>query len=171
MTDPVWPCEKKLRQFVFVALSLQSREEGSKPHLEPSRIWWLEMSEGGHEIVAAGPLTGPATSPVSNRSFVERTPNVTVGPSGRLKLAFLRRAKGETSWRLCLAALSLEKASGKPVISPMCETIWDAAHNLLASPPTFSIDGQTVFASAEDGQIKRYSLPQTAARTDRLRTN
>jgi hypothetical protein len=83
----------------------------------------------------------------------------------------LRRAKEETSWRLCLATLSLDNASGKPVISPMPEPIWDAADNLVASPPTFSTDGQTVFASAEDGQIKRYSLPQSAARTEPLQTN
>jgi hypothetical protein len=157
MTDPVWPCEKELQRFIFVSLSLQSTGE-SKRRLEPSRIWWLEMSDGGYEVVSAGPLTGQ--HPETRRSDVERMPNVTVGPSGRPTLAYLRRAKGDTSWRLCVAALSLEKSTGKPVIAPGPETIRDVADELVPSPPTFSTDGQAVFAFAEGGRIKRYSLPR-----------
>ena len=159
MTDPVWSSEKELRRFVFVALSLQTRSD-TKRRLEASRIWWLEMSEGGYEILSAGPLTGPATNPAMSRSLIERLPNVTAGPSGRLTLAFLTRAQGAASWRLSLAALSLDKSTGKPMISPTRETIRDAADDLVLAPPTFSTDGQTVFASAGGGHIKRYSLPR-----------
>jgi hypothetical protein len=159
MTDPVWPCEKELQRFIFVALSLQTTGE-AKRRLEPSRIWWLEMSDGGYGIVSAGPLTGLATNPATNRSVVERMPNVTVGPAGRPTLAFLTRDQGSTSWRLSLAALSLDKSTGKPVIAPGRETIRAEADELIPSPPTFSTDGQSVFAFAEGGRIKRYSLPR-----------
>ena len=42
---------------------------------------------------------------------------MTAGPSGRVTFAYLTRAQTETSWRLCLAALALEKGTGKPVIA------------------------------------------------------
>jgi hypothetical protein len=159
MTDPVWPCEKELRRFVFVALSLKS-PGASNRRLEPSRIWWLEMSEGGYEVVSAGPLTEPATNQAAGRLVVERMPNVTVGPSGRPTLAFLTRDQVATSWRLCVAALSLEKSTGKPVLAPGRETIRYPADDLLPSPPAFSTDGQAVFAFAEGGHIRRYSVPR-----------
>jgi hypothetical protein len=115
------------------------------------------MSEGGYEILSAGPLTGQNAAATS-RSVVDRMPNVTLGPSGRPTLAFLTRAQGDTSWRLRVAALSLEKSTGKPVIAPGPETIRDMADDLVPSPPTFSTDGQVVFAFAEGGHLKRYSL-------------
>jgi hypothetical protein len=159
MADPVWPVEKDLRRFVFVSLALQSRHD-NKRRLEPSRIWWLEMSEGGQKIVSAGPLTEPAPYPATGRSVIEQMPNVSVGPSGRLTLAYLKRAQRKTGWRLCLAELALDKATGKPKIAARPETVGDAVDDLVLSPPMFSTDGQAVFASAEGGQIKRYSLLQ-----------
>jgi hypothetical protein len=156
MTDPVWPCEKELQRFIFVALSLQQTTAENKRRQEPSRIWWLEMSDGGYEIVAAGPLTGP--SPATNRSVVERMPNVTVGPSGRATIAFLTRAKEDTSWRLCAASLSLDDSTGKPVIAPGRERIRNVAVDLVPSTPAFSTDGQAVFAFAEGGHLRRFSL-------------
>ena len=75
------------------------------------------MSEGGDEILSAGKLSGRATGSDHGRSVIEGMPNVTVGPAGRLTLAYLTRAGRETSWRLCLAELSLEKGTDKPVIS------------------------------------------------------
>jgi hypothetical protein len=157
MTDPVWPSEKELRRFVFVALSLRSGDD-TKRRLESSRIWWLEMSEGGHKILSAGPLTAPAENPATSRSVVERMPNVTVGPSGHPTLAFLTRAQGDPSWQLCVAELSLDKLTGKPVIAPGRESFRGVVDDLVPSPPTFSADGQAVFAFAKGGHLKKYSL-------------
>ena len=169
MTDPVWPSEKELQRFIFVSLSLQLGRD-RKRRLEPGRIWWLEMSEGGYEIVSAGPLTEPGENPATSRSVVERMPNVSVGPSGRFRLAFLKRPQGETSWRLGLGELALAKSTGKPVITPIPETVPSAPDQLLLSPPLFSTDGQAVFASVEGGQIKRYSLAQFTGRGDGVGT-
>jgi hypothetical protein len=157
LSDPVWPCEKQLRRFVFASLSRQTLIEG-KMRNESSQIWWLEMSEGGDEILSAGRLTPPGSGSGLSRSIVERMPSVAVGPAGRLTLAYLTRARGESSWRLCLAALSLEERTGTPVIADVPAPKDDATNGLLPMPPTFSADGLAVFASAQDGRIKKYSL-------------
>jgi hypothetical protein len=46
------------------------------------------------------------------------------------------------------------------MLAPGQEKITDAADDLLAAPPTFSTDGQAVFAFAEGGRIRRYPLPR-----------
>jgi hypothetical protein len=158
IADPVWPSDQPLRGFVFVSLTLQS-DVGGKLRNEPSQIWWLEMSEGGDEILSAGRLTVPAPGfSAQGRPVVERLPSVSVvDPSGGLTLAYLTRVRGEPSWRLCVTALSLEKSTGKPVIAAVAAPAAELTNGLLPVQPTFSADGQSVFASAEDGQIKTYS--------------
>ena len=156
ISDPVWPFEKELRRFVFVSLSVQSRVK-RKLHYEPSQIWWLELSEGGYEIVSAGQLTeGGETRARADRPGFMRMPNVTVGPSGRLTLAYLTRSCGETSWKLCSAAISLSP-TGKPTIARAAEPTTLVANDLLPVPPSFSTDGQAIFASAEGGRSR--SMP------------
>ncbi len=158
ITDPIWPCERQLRKFVLASLSMQTLFDG-KPRNGTSQIWWLEMSERGDEILSAGRLTGSARASDDHDALVERTPSVAVGPSGRLTLAYLTRARGETSWQLRLAALSIPRETGKPVIAAVpSRTDDDVPNGLLAMAPTFSTDGQSVFASAQDGGIKKYSL-------------
>jgi len=164
ISDPVWPCEKQLRKFLFVSLSVQTHRDG-KLRFEPPGIWWLEMSELGYEILAAGRLTEPAISSDASRTVNEGMPNVTSGPSGQVTFAYLTRTQTETSWRLCLTALSLEKGTGKPVIARTPAPIEVVADGLLPIPPTFSTDGQAVFAPTEDGQIKKYSLAKFAGAT------
>ena len=159
ISDPVWPFEKELRRFVFVSLSVQSRVK-QKLHYEPSQIWWLELSEGGYEIVSAGQLTeGGQTQARAGRPGFMRMPNVTVGPSGRLTLAYLTRSCGETSWKLCSAAISLSP-TGEPTIARAPEPTALVAIDLLPVPPSFSTDGRAIFASAEGGRIKKYALPR-----------
>ena len=88
MTDPVWPCEKELQTVHLRRVEPAIRAERQAAAIEPSRIWWLEMSDGGYEIVSAGPLTGGRDAAANGRSVVERMPNVTVGPSaGRRSLS------------------------------------------------------------------------------------
>jgi hypothetical protein len=157
ISDPVWPGDPQLRRFVFAALSRQTFIEG-KLRNESPQIWWLEMSEGGDEIRSAGRLTAPGSGSAESRSLIERMPSVSVGPPGRLTLAYLTRGRQETSWRLCLAALSFKKESGKPVVVEVSAPKQEVTDGLLPMPPTFSADGQSVFASAQDGRIKKYSL-------------
>ncbi len=94
IADPVWPSDKPLRSFVFVSLSIQTRLQG-KPRNDPAQIWWLKMSEDGDEILSAGRLTLPAAAGSAQRQpMTERTPSVSVGPAGRLALAYLARRAG-----------------------------------------------------------------------------
>ena len=126
------------------------------------------MSELGYEILAAGRLTEPAIGSDASRTVNEGMPNVTSGPSGQVTFAYLTRAQTKTSWRLCLTALSLEKGTGKPVIERTPAPIEVVADGLLPIPPTFSTDGQAVFAPTEDGQIEKYSsLPSSPERPGR----
>jgi hypothetical protein len=158
IADPVWPAGKPLRSFVFVSLSLQTRLQG-KPRNDPAQIWWLEMSEGGDEILSAGRLTLPAAAgSAPRRPMMERMPSVAVGPTGQLALAYLARAQGDPSWRLCIAALSLDQQTGKPKLAGVPAQTGEVTDGLLPLPPTFSTDGQSVFASAGDGHIKKYSV-------------
>jgi hypothetical protein len=157
ISDPVWPCEMQLRKFVFASLSRQTLIEGQTRN-DSSQIWWLEMSEDGDQILSAGRLTAPGSGSALSRSTVERMPSVAVSPSGRLTLAYLTRARRETSWRLCLAAFSLEEGTGRPVIASAAAPDEGGRNGLLPMPPTFSADGLAVFASARDGRIKKFSL-------------
>ena len=91
-------------------------------------------------------------------------PSVTGGPSGGFTLAYLSRAPRGTSWRLCLAALSLDGRTGKPVTVRLAAPTEELSNGLRSTPPTFSSDGAAVFASTEDGRIKRYSLARLASR-------
>ncbi len=155
ISDPVWPCDKQLKKFMFVSLSVQARVDGTRRY-EPPAIWWLEMSERGDEILSAGPLT------VADQS-IERMPSVAAGPAGRITLAYLTRPHGETSWRLRLAVLSLDGLTRKPVIAASPAPSEELADRLLPIPPTFSSDGQSVFASTEDGRITKHSLASFTA--------
>ena len=163
IADPVWPAEEPLRPFVFVSLTLQTSFEG-KPRNEPSQIWWLEMSEFGDEILSAGRLTAPSPARAQGRPVVERLPSVSVSPSGRVTLAYLTRVRGEPSWRLRVAALSLEPTTHKPVITGVSVPTESLPAGLLPAPPTFSADGQSVFTAADDGRIKEYSLAAATTR-------
>jgi hypothetical protein len=164
IADPVWPADTALRSFVFVSLTLQTNL-GGKPRFEPAQIWWLEMSELGDEILSAGRLTAPAPgSTAQGRPVVERLPSVSVSPSGRIKLAYLTRARSESSWRLSVAALSLEQATGKPVIAGLAPPSEEVPSGLLPVQPTFSADGQSVFTAADDGRIKAHSLAAAPTR-------
>ena len=156
LCDPVWSSAKELRRFVFVSLSLQSRVDSRRVY-EPARIWWLEMNEHADEILGAGRLTGPELRRALSRSMDERMPTVSVDPGGKLTLAYLTRSQGSNAWRLSLAALALDPRTGSPLIAggPV-----EAASDLQLIAPTFSSDGQVVFASATDGGIEQYSVPR-----------
>jgi hypothetical protein len=164
MYDPVWPSEPQFRKFVLVSLSAQKLANGKRQN-EPARIWWLEMSEQGDEILSAGPLTAPPANSAPGRAAVERMPSVTAGPSGRLSLAYLTRAAGQSSWRLRLAGLSLDQSTGKPVVANEPAPAQEVTTGIIPSPPTFSADGQAVFAPTTDGRIKKYTLATLTART------
>ena len=116
------------------------------------------MSERGDEILSAGPLTG------EDDSF-ECMPSVAAGSSGGFALAYLTREQRETSWRLHIAALSLEKATHTPVIVGSPAPAQEPPDRLLPIPPTFSSDGESVFASTEDGRITKHSLASFIQRT------
>ena len=180
ITDPIWPCERQLRTFVLASLSMQTLVDG-KPRNGTSQIWWLEMSERGDEILSAGPLTGSARASDDHDALVERTPSVTVGPSGRLTLAYLTRARGETSWQLRLAALSIPRETGKPVIAAVpSRTDDDVPNGLLAMRPRSRPTGspyspgagrrhQEVFAVAVDARGTPNDASSRAATRHRFR--
>ena len=94
---------------------------------------------------------------------------MTVSPAGRLTLAYLARTAQETSWRLYLAAVSIDKLTGKPVVSGLPAPSDEVTDSLLPWPPAFSADGQTVFAATENGLIKKCSLATLSRQTMRIK--
>ena len=154
LADPVWSSAKELRRFVFVSLSLQSRESGPRV-FDPARIWWLEMNERGDEILAAGRLIEPALGSTVSRPVDERMPIVSVRRSGEITLAYLTRAHADRSFSLSVAPLALDRRTGRPVVAGRPGEL---ASDLRLIPPTFSSDGQDVLASAKEGRIKKYPV-------------
>jgi len=152
LADPVWPSEPGLRRFVFVTLSRQT-PLGKRMVYEPSALWWLEMSEHGDAILAAGPLTRPGPEISSIDGSIERFPNVAVGTGGKMSLVYLTRRPAAGSWQLRSAMLEIDGETGKPRISSMRSTSHILDEGLAPAPLMVSADGQSVYASAGDGRI------------------
>jgi len=159
LADPVWPSEPGLRRFVFVALSRQT-PLGKRMVYEPSKLWWLEMSEHADAILAAGPLTrrGPERSPIDGT--IERFPNVSVGPEGKISVVYLTREPAASMWQLRSAMLEIDGPTGKPRIQSPRSISHVLDQGLAPAPLMFSADGQSVYASAGDGRIVKHPIPR-----------
>ncbi len=113
LTEPVWSSEPKLRKFVIVALSLQAKV-GRRWVFQPSRLWWLEMSDEADTILSAGRLTDASCSKADDDIDSERYPNIAIGTGGDIHLVYLLRHDREESLRLHSARLGFDPSSGQP---------------------------------------------------------
>jgi len=159
LADPVWPSEPRLRRFVFVALSRQV-PHGKKMVYEPSKLWWLEMSEHADAILAAGPLTRPGPEGSQVDGIMERSPNVAVDPEGKISLVYLTRRPAARLCQLRSAALEIDRESGRPRINSPRSTSHLLDEGLAPAPLMVSADGRSVYAAAGDGRIVKYPIPR-----------
>ena len=158
LADPDWSSDPRLRPYVIVALR-QQQLVGGKRAYEPSRIWWLQMTEEADAIVAAGRLTGPGAVPSPDDPLFERFPRVSADQEGRLILIYLARRPGTGSWRLCRSALELDRKTGTPVLAASPVVAEVLGEGLAPSPVVPSADGRSVYATAAAGQIFKYPKP------------
>jgi len=126
---------------------------------EPSKLWWLEMSEQADAILAAGPLTRPGPDGSQIEGMIERLPNVAIDRSGKISLVYLTRQPPAPSWQLRSVTLEIDPETGYPRINSQ-----SGAHRVLdegvaPAPLMVSADGRIVYASAGDGRIVKYPIP------------
>jgi hypothetical protein len=143
---------------VFVGLSTQKRI-GNKTVYEPTKIWWLRLSEQGDSIVAARRLTEPIRAETERDQTAERCPYVAVGAGGRMSLLYLTRRFGHGSWTLDWAAFELDRQTGDPIVSTVPEGRHTLGAGLAAVPLVGAADGHSVYAVASSGQIVKHAVP------------
>jgi hypothetical protein len=159
MNDPVWSPEPRVREYVFVSLSTQTRN-GTKVLQKRNKLWWLKMNHGYDEIQAAGPLYRPVAMNPATESVEERFPAVAVDALGRLSLYYMTRGHREKAWRLCSARLELDPRTGGPHGIPSETAAGAIADGLAAEPPLISADGKRVFAMATTGELRTIKLAE-----------
>ncbi len=157
LTDPVWSPEPRLKRFVIVALSLQTKL-GSDSFLQPSKLWWLEMSNEADTIVSAGPLTGPACDEADGDESYERSPNFAIGTGGEIHLVYLKRRGHEQSLRLHSVRLQFDPGSGQPRLESGHRGSRIVGEGLKRAPLLVSADGRIVFGLDHSGQVRTFSL-------------
>ena len=160
LADPVWSSDPRLRKWVIVALSLKQRGAERVVYRQP-RLWWLEMSDQADAILAAGPLSEPATDQPEPASAerAERLPSIAVEAGGTIRLVWLAQRPGAGSWRLRSAVLQLDPKTGRPRLDSAAAATIGPAAELATAPPVLSADGGRVFSLAGPGRIA--SVPVT----------
>jgi hypothetical protein len=157
LTDPVWSSDPRLRKWVIVALSQQERR-GRHAAFQPSKLWWLEMSDQAESILSAGRLTNPAGAGADDDDLQEQYPNVAVGPEGKVHLVYLARRRGEKSARIRSADLSFDAETGRPHLASGrggCRTLGEG---LGTAPLLVSADGTKVFGLDGSGRLSPFAL-------------
>ncbi len=156
--NPSWPAEPRLGGKVLVALRYREWAN-SAFRFARSGLWWLQLGEGGTEIEAAARLTPP------DPDAEEHWPVLAANPDGGLTLAYLQRHDGRSGWRLRLAAVTIDRATGIPHAGRPLAVSPDQA--CLPPAPVFSPDGRWVLvlpdAAPTPTRADRFSVSATLA--------
>jgi hypothetical protein len=155
VSDPLCPSSPALRGRVIVSLS-PVWDEGGRHRFGPAQLWWLELDPEGTVVVAAGRLTvtdlaGPGEP---RGDFEERLANVAATPDGQVVLAYLARRRRESNWRLRVAPLRFDPATGAPRV--LASETREPDADVAVTTPGFSTDGRWVFL------VKRGTRPGRA---------
>jgi hypothetical protein len=159
MTDPVWPDDARLKQWLFVSLTtLES--QGKQLAYGPSQIWWFEMSDDASAIVAAGRLTALPEGESDRARIEQRFPNVAVGPDGESRLVYLERENREMGWRLRSGTIQFDARTGRPVaVTDVRSPVPELQDRFQPVSLLASADGATVYGlSAAGGGIVAWPL-------------
>jgi hypothetical protein len=162
LENPVWPQEPRLRRWMFVGLRLQEGRNDRLPFAQ-SQLWWLEMSDDGRSIVAAGRLTSGDKDGPSRGAIEGGFPNVAVGRDGDSRLVYLERSAREAEWRLRSVALRFDPLTGRPTAAESGQNESTASSEpLRAGPLLVSTNGATVYGLLRSGRLA--TLPIGRAR-------
>jgi hypothetical protein len=153
LEDPACSDAPRLRKWVFVALS-QPMRRGRRSAYGRSQLWWLELSEGGRVIVAAGRLGGTVgTAGEAARDIEERLPSVAVDTAGVIRLVYLARPYRRGAWRLRSAVVEFDGRTGRPVSVAGDGPAPGPDAELVPAPLVVSSDGATVFGLSRSGGL------------------
>jgi hypothetical protein len=170
--DVVWPADPRLGGRLIGSIWWTTGTPGEKK-MVGSQLWWFELGADGMGIEAAGPLILPDAvadaDPAANAGEdpEDRLPNVGTTAEGEPLLAYLHRSRGESTWELRLARISVDPRTGIPAIHPG-ETV-RLSQGCMATTPAFALDGQSIFSVlASDVRnaetiLRRFSVARAAA--------
>jgi len=166
VTDPVCPDAPGLRGLMIVSLAGSAKAEGP-PEVARISPWWLRLDEEGEEIVAAGPLFGPADLDGLELRARMRYPNVAV-VDGRLRLIYMLHRPCTGRAVAFAADLEIDPATGAPRVRP------GSAGPVDEEPVAFgtlipSLDGRSAFTALQgSGRVHRLPLDARPAEAARL---
>jgi hypothetical protein len=160
LTDPVWPSDPSVKHLVFVALSARG-QLGHRTAYEPPKLWWLRMSERGDSIVAAGRLTRPEAPDGTTDPTAERSPYVAVGAGGQINLCYIARNRGARGWKVHSAPLEIDHETREPHLQVTTAPARSLSDELAVVALAGSADGESVFAFTQNGNVQKFSIPQT----------
>jgi hypothetical protein len=158
VTDPSWPTDRRLKRLVFVSLSPQ-RRLGNRMVFEPSKLWWLKMSEQGDAIVAAGRLTAldHASGPMDPTA--ERSPYIAVSATGQINVVYTARKAGARTWKLQTVPLELDGTTGEPHVAATGGPARPLAEELAVASLAGTADGHSIYVFTDNGEVRRFSIP------------
>ncbi len=166
--DPCWPSEQALGGRLIVSLGFrkESARSMSGPHL-----WWVQLSETGTAIVAAGRLIAPSgdASSAGVARGEERCPRVGMTSDGVLMLAYVSLPEGQHPGGLWVAPITFKSRAGNLVPRVEASAVRHVATACLSTPPAFSADGRWIYAAVRDGaagevRLKRFAIPPVDSR-------
>ncbi len=140
IADPVWPSHSRIRNLVFATAIPQDRPRSPSA----TELWWLQMSDDGTVIEAAGLLEAPALGTSPQNTGLKRFPSVEVGRDGTARLIYLARNRETRMYCLEVIPLEIDPAAGHPRVPAHCvPRVLD--ENCALAPPLFAADGMTVY--------------------------
>jgi hypothetical protein len=160
LTDPVWPTDRRFKRLICVALNAQRQLGNHRTAYEPSKLWWLKMSEQGDAIVAAGRLTRREKGDGSVDPVAERSPYVAIGAGGRINLFYIARESAARGWKVHSVPLDIDPETGEPHIAPLPVPPRPLSEELAVVSLAGSADGESVYAFTESGRAHRFSVPR-----------
>jgi hypothetical protein len=137
--DLAWPRHPRLGGRLLAAICRRKEAGASRPGQVAHALWWLRLDPEASAVVAAGPLV---VRPDGAVPADERFPAFSPCGAGPPRVAWLERVTrwGESPWRLRVADVEIDPASGDP--SAAVGTARDLAEGCEAVAPTFSADGR-----------------------------
>ena len=138
IVDPEWPIEPALGGRLVLALSTLNPAKPNR--YTPATLWWMQLNSAGTAVADTGRLIRRDPNSDTNPPGEERFPTV-----GRLPgvssphLAYLFRPEGQAGYRLRIAPLHRDEATGAPYAN--ASEARELSERCGPVAPHFTLDG------------------------------